>query len=665
MFRPERMTSTSIFCLRKDVDNALEALNHFGQFHLEEATETSTQADYNRAIQKVEADLVNVNATVSQLGTEKSGFLDIFKAEQPSVTELASKNWQSLAETVSSEISQLKAETEGLVATQKSIRENTAHLCHLQDMLAMMKNVKADFQAMEELRLTTAKIACLPRKNLPALSRDLKHFPMFFHACYLDKSYSFLCMAFPTKYRGEIEKILKTQHAEIFEIPPELPHDVSQALKVVNRSLTENAEKEKSAGASLQQLAELNKNKLVALRETAQNLLALLLGKRKILQSGRLATIQGFVPRKNIHVLREKIEADLNGNVLVLENEVSVDADPPTMIRHSRFVKPFEEITKLYGVPHYDELDPTPVIAFTFPLLFGLMFGDMGHGLMFLVGGATVALLIKNHEGIRNFCWILAACGVGAIFAGALFGEFFGLEVFAPLWFNPFDNVLEFLFFSLFVGVFQIVSGLVLEMANFLLKRNVVDAVLTSVPKIAFYVGSVYLIAVYQLDFGAWLAGSVLVVLVPFVVLVLGKSVLSLLSRTRRSIGGQNGGLSLAERFFESSDFVTRLLSNTMSYARILALLMAHWALVLATYTVSGLIGSSNVVGVVLSGLVIVLGNLFVIALEGLIVFIHALRLHFYEWFNKFYQGTGTPFSPFKQNFVHTKVLLGKRTVET
>jgi V/A-type H+-transporting ATPase subunit I len=121
----------------------------------------------------------------------------------------------------------------------------------------------------------------------------------------------------------------------------------------------------------------------------------------------------------------------------------------------------------------------------------------------------------------------------------------------------------------------------------------------------------------------------------------------------------------LAERFFESSDFVTRLLSNTMSYARILALLMAHWALVLATYTVSGLIGSSNVVGVVLSGLVIVLGNLFVIALEGLIVFIHALRLHFYEWFNKFYQGTGTPFSPFKQNFVHTKVLLGKRTVET
>jgi V/A-type H+-transporting ATPase subunit I len=88
---------------------------------------------------------------------------------------------------------------------------------------------------------------------------------------------------------------------------------------------------------------------------------------------------------------------------------------------------------------------------------------------------------------------------------------------------------------------------------------------------------------------------------------------------------------------------------------------MAHWALLLVTYTVAGLIGGSSGVGLILSGIVIVGGNIFVIALEGLIVFIHTLRLHFYEWFSKFYQGTGTEFNPFIQKFIHTDVLFKRK----
>ena len=80
----------------------------------------------------------------------------------------------------------------------------------------------------------------------------------------------------------------------------------------------------------------------------------------------------------------------LEGKVLVLKNEVAESADPPTKISHNRFVKPFEELTKLYGLPHYDELDPTPFMAITFPIIFGLMFGDIGHGLILLVGGLIV-----------------------------------------------------------------------------------------------------------------------------------------------------------------------------------------------------------------------------------------------------------------------------------
>jgi V/A-type H+-transporting ATPase subunit I len=90
---------------------------------------------------------------------------------------------------------------------------------------------------------------------------------------------------------------------------------------------------------------------------------------------------------------------------------------------------------------------------------------------------------------------------------------------------------------------------------------------------------------------------------------------------------------------------------------------MAHWALMMVIYTVAGLIapaGASPLL-LVLAGVVIVIGNVFVLALEGLIVFIHTLRLHFYEWFSKFYAGTGTEFKPYKQNFTYTKLTLKDR----
>jgi V/A-type H+-transporting ATPase subunit I len=88
---------------------------------------------------------------------------------------------------------------------------------------------------------------------------------------------------------------------------------------------------------------------------------------------------------------------------------------------------------------------------------------------------------------------------------------------------------------------------------------------------------------------------------------------------------------------------------------------MAHWALILVVYTVVGLIGSASVLTLILSGVIIVTGNIFVLALEGLIVFIHTMRLHFYEWFSKFYMGNGTEFTPFRQNFVYTEVDLIKK----
>jgi V/A-type H+/Na+-transporting ATPase subunit I len=680
MLRPERLTSTSIVCTKKNVESVLDTLNTFGEFHIEPSQQDDANiAQYNANIQLIQDRILDVESLIKQLVHEKGSLLGIFKLTQPVKVTVTADNWQSLLDNTNQEILTLKKEIETLNASLTAMKEKNIELNHLRKMFSSMESIGADLQAVGDLKLIYVVFASMPNRDCEAFQTAITGLPLFAKQSHLTDDECFICVAAPKKHQEEVERILRTYHAAMFQMPPNLPNNVVEAHKEVNKRLKDNGEKEKTVYDSLKVLGEENKDKLASWKETSENILALLSAEKKILQSGRLATIKGFVPKNKFKALSLTVTEKMTGKVLVLADESIEIKEPPTKITNNRFIKPFEEITRLYGLPKYDELDPTPFIAISFPILFGLMFGDLGHGLVLLLGGLIVGSLIKGNQGMKNVCWIMAACGIAAMGAGLLFGEFFGqTEVFGfeitPLWFNPFhaeNGVFTFLLFSLSVGIVQIVSGIVIEMVNYAIKRNYTDAFLTAVPQIAFYLGGVYLIATCQLDFGKWLSGPILVPLIPFIVMVAGKPILLMATKPAVTTGTphvQHAGEHAEQdtfvgRLFEGGDFLTRLLSNTISYSRILALLMAHWALLLVTYTVAGLVNppdSPTTLGFILAGVIIVFGNIFVLALEGLIVFIHTLRLHFYEWFSKFYVGTGTEFNPFKQKFSHTTLTLAK-----
>ncbi len=661
------MTSASIVCLKKDVECILETLNTFGEFHIETTPqEEKSLAEYNQTIQLLQERILDADGLIKQLVVEKTSLFGIFKAQEPKKLAVTAENWQMLLENTNQDILTLKRQIESLDAQMASLKEKAAELNHLQKMLSNMQSMNADFSDIEKLKLIYVGFASFPAKNCEPFEAAVAGLPLYLNRCHICEEECFLAVAAPAKHKEEIERILRAYHADIFVLPEDLPLKVNEAHKEVERRIKENQKDQKEIAEETKKLGEENKDKLVSWKETSENILALLNAEKKILQSGRLATVKGYVPQSKFTELNQSVTEKLEGKVLVLENEPQEhEIEPPTKILHSRWVKPFEEITKLYGLPKYSEIDPTPFLAISFPILFGLMFGDLGHGLVLLLGGATVALLIKGNQSMKNVCWIMAACGAAACVAGLLFGEFFGIELpWGPLWFSPFegDQVFNFLIFSLAVGIVQIMSGLIIELANFAVKRNYADALLTAAPQMAFYLGGIYLIATYQLNFGAWLAGPIFAPVIPFAILVVGKPLYLMIAKPKSSHADSEHAESdtLTGRLFEGGDFFTRLLSNTISYSRILALLMAHWALLLVVYQVSGLVTPLGALGVVLAGVIIVFGNIAVLALEGLIVFIHTLRLHFYEWFSKFYAGTGSEFTPFKQKFNHTTLTLKK-----
>lgn len=351
-----------------------------------------------------------------------------------------------------------------------------------------------------------------------------------------------------------------------------------------------------------------------------------------------------------------------------LEEKADLREITPTIMKNFSLVKPFETLTRMYGTPTYSEIDPTPVIAFTFPLLFGLMFGDIGHGLVLIIAGLLGALLLrKRGKNVISLSWIIFFCGWAAFFVGFLYGEFFGahkISLFGKLlWdfeenpiiipilnvklFNPLGNVLSVFYFAVIIGVFHINLGWFIQFLNYWKQHRKYLAFSDSLIKILLLTGGTILIFTYGFDIYTWLAFPypILLVLLPGLLLLILKP-LGKIFRISYLKEESLGGL-LGEGSIEAFDTVLSVVSNVASYIRLLALALAHIALLYSINAMSELIEGGGFGGDILNIVGLVFGNIIVILIEGILVFINALRLNFYEFFFKFYQGSGIEYFPY------------------
>jgi V/A-type H+-transporting ATPase subunit I len=510
----------------------------------------------------------------------------------------------------------------------------------------------------------------------------------------------------PIELKEAVERILSAMQFEAFTIPEDAAGSPEQVVAGAENQIVELKK----------EIDQLEQRKGYIAQEWGQRTLAaweILDIERKridiksyIVYTEQSIKMWGWIPEGK----EEELQSILSENVgpaleVTFDRPDFAEVEAPTYISNPKFMKPTEDVVKAYGIPSRHDLDPTKIMAFSFPLIFGLVFSDVGQGfIIFLIGYAAVRANKKDQDWgsilgyIQNGAQGLMMMGVFAMLGGFLFGSFFGAEtVIEPLWpvfahSDP-NRATHMLKLSIEVGVIQISLGIIMSLYNELKHRDMKKA-LIAVAYLWMYLGFINLIfGVSYSSIGEWFqtSGSVSLwvpiigigygtgahnpfypaVPIPPMIFTLLMFIAPLIIMLVTSLMERMDGIV---HFLES---VIGMISHTVSYARIFALNTVHVILSSVFITMLPALITIPIPGFSLFGVEIVpheffyeathtygpasipllgafIGTLIVGILEGLIGFLHTLRLHFVEWFSKFYHAGGIDFHPFSVKRLHT-----------
>ena len=381
---------------------------------------------------------------------------------------------------------------------------------------------------------------------------------------------------------------------------------------------------------------------------TERNLLE---AERHLAQTERTVLLSGWVPAADFDEVRRAIEASTGMRCVV--HGSSPDTTPedeiPVMPRPPRVLRPFGMLVSAFGLPRYRELEPTLFFALSYILMFGLMFGDLGHGLVLALGGIVLWRTGRSAK-LRDAGVLLLYAGVASSLFGLVFGSLFGIPSFKSfaLWRDPLEgDPLRLMYVAIGVGIVMISLGLLLNIVNRIRRGDLLGGLFDKfgVAGLVFYWGAIALISGNAALRARGLSAALAILLLAVPVLCwLLKGPLELMRARGRGPVREGLAMAVAESAVEAFEGVLVYLANTISFVRLAAYAMSHAALLTAFFMMADAVRTSTATG---SLAIIVLGNIVALVLEGVIAAVQALRLEYYEFFGKFFSGAGRPFRPF------------------
>ena len=389
-------------------------------------------------------------------------------------------------------------------------------------------------------------------------------------------------------------------------------------------------------------------------------------------QSARTVFFSGWVPAAERRSIAALLDRTTGGRChiewLSPDKTSDLHEEPsaaPVKLGNPKPFAPFEMLVANFGIPEYGTIDPTPVVVITYLVMFGLMFADIGQGAIVAAAGiAGTVFFGKKKRAQRNLASLLVWCGASSMFFGALFGSLFGFATLKPLWFDfhgivtghaepsaGISSIYDILGITVKFGIAVIGCGLLFNWINLSIKRRWNDLVFDKGGILGswIYAGGIYC-ALYMInhDYKTLPDAPVLLFSVVLPALLLFVKA-PLHARSHRTPFSAMTLLNFVmEWIVELLEVFGGYLSNTLSFMRVAGLGIAHVSLMTAFFTIADMVRGDDpgVIATVLGALFIVAGNIMVIALEGLSAGIQALRLNYYEFFTKFFHGTGKLYQP-------------------
>ncbi|MDH3610244.1 MAG: ATPase [Nitrosopumilus sp.] len=579
-----------------------------------------------------------------------------------------------------------------LLEENSNVNHSLEEFNSFKETLQVANKLKVDLSGFGSLKYFYVNLFIIKSSDFGEIERSLEGSSIFKYDLESKEKAAIIIIS-DIEDSEKILKVMRALNSNPFSIPKEFPQIPGEAYALAESKIKELTEKQKSISKELSSVTKKIRGKILTMHENAFVAKEVLETLRKPGGTKNFAVIQGYIPKK----MEKKFNEVTSQWTSITEeiNDKETLSNLPVYLDNPKWVRTYEVITTSQGIPRRGEFDPTWMIALMWPIFYGLMFADLGHGLLLM--GLGLLFKFKGQGGLSRWGMLLAMSGAAGAVAGVFQGEIFGfhIEHFAgfeallheggPLhsieWLIgaisvaelTIDQVILILKVSIFLGVIHLGWAFLLRISNYVKNGDKDAMIFEAIPNLFMWLG------VFGVMMGAIGSGydvmnmysrihaeavpwvSVLVgdwavvwlVVRVSIVIILACIVLMIIGGIKHNKKHPEFGGDMVSVIMEVLLGKTiECLAHTISYARIGIMLLVHAALLL---TVNNAYKSMGGLDSPTALVLIVGGQIGIMLIEGLIVYIQSLRLHLYEFFTKWYDGGSLPFKQLVPEMVYNK----------
>lgn len=626
----EKMKLLHITGPKADIDRVVKFYLNKYDIHFENAM--SSLGNLKNVRPFVETNLYKETA---QRGEELKEYLD---SSQTGTIEMRAAQARVIVDEVYGQIKDVRDR-------QEELREKTLEIKQWMEEIAPFIGLDFELSKLKDFQFIDYQFGRIKVQDYHKLERYIYKNPYtLFYECNNDSEYVWGVYFVPHKYLMDVRSVYASFHFEEIEVSDKFEQTPRQVFEAAQEELEKCEQELEGLKMQASEIVTGRKEEILSACKSLQSycrnfdIRKYAACTRSNDGSEEYYILYGWMARQDADKLEHEIAGD--DNIHWEEEEGNSAINPPTKLRNPKILKPFEMFVEMYGLPAYNEMDPTLFIALTYTLMFGIMFGDVGQGACLLIGG----ILLYRFKKLR-LAGIVGVAGIWSVFFGFMYGSFFGFEEILPaVWMKPMDNIMTTLMLAIGFGAVLILIAMILNIIN-AVRAKEYGRLLFSQSGLAGVIcyGFVALCAVLFIT-GNGLPATIIIaaaVGIPLIAILLKEPLGHLVERKKNIFPEGSKVMFFVEALVEGFDVVLSYATNTISFVRVGAFALSHAGMMGVVMTLAGLErGNPN-------WIVIVLGNILVAGLEGLVVGIQVLRLEYYEMFSRFYSGTGKPFISF------------------